>query len=106
MRTIAEWYHTLVEMINNTEYDVLLKTKISNPVVAIVPKDIGTPQRIAIYPKKTKNAGLVIEEDVFNIARVNEMLGEPRRIKGNRPHYNDIPDEIILSVCKIFLFKV
>ena len=103
MRTIEEWYDTLMELTKSTGYDVLIKAKISSPVVAIVPKHRDTPQRIAIYPKKTKNAGLVFENDVFQIPRVKELMGEPNRIKGNRPHYTDISDWTILEVCKAFL---
>ena len=105
MRTIEEWYDTLVELTEGTDYDVLLKTKISSPVVAIVPRGCDTPQRIAIYPKKTQNAGLVFERDVFQLPRVQVLVGEPRRIKGNRPHYHDIPDQVIIEVCKAFLCK-
>ena len=105
MRTIEEWYDTLVELTRGTDYEVLIKTKICSPVVAIVPKNFDTPQRVAIYPKKTKNAGLVFEYDVFQIPRVKELMGEPNRIKGNRPHYTDIPDQTILEVCKAFLIK-
>ena len=104
MKTIEEWYDTLKEMTDNTEYDVIMKTNISNPVVAIVPKCVGTPQRIAVYPKKTQNAGLVIEKDIFSIPRIKNMLGEGR-YHSNRPHYNNVPDEIILEVCRIFLVK-
>ena len=105
MRTIEEWYDTLVELTKNTDYEVLIKTKICSPVVAIVPKGYDTPQRIAIYPKKTKNSGLVFENDVFQIPHVRELMGEPTKIKSNRPHYYDIPDQTILEVCKAFLIK-
>ena len=105
MRTIEEWYDTLVELTKGTDYDVLIRTKISKPVVAIVPQNYDTPQRIAIYPKKTQNAGLVFEDDVFQIPRIQELVGEPRRIKGNRPHYNNIPDQTIIEVCRSFLCK-
>ena len=104
MRTIEEWYDILIEMTNNTGYDVLIKTKISKPVVAIVPRGTDTPQRIAVYPKKTKNAGLVIEKDIFSISKIQNMLGKGRD-HSNRPHYNDIPDEVILDICKTFLMK-
>ena len=103
MKTIEHWYDTLLELTKETEYDVLIRSKISNPVVAIVPKHFDTPQRIAIYPKKTKNAGLVIENDIFSNQSIKKLLGEPGRIKSNRPHYNNVPDEIILDVCKCFL---
>ena len=103
MKTIENWYNLLLELTKNTEYDVLIRAKNSNPVVAIVPKYFDTPQRIAIYPKKTKNAGLVIENDVFYIENIKKLLGEPNRIKSNRPHYNDVEDEIIIEVCKNFL---
>ena len=106
MKTIEEWYDTLTEMTQGTEYEVIMKSEITSPVVAIVLKYFETPQRIAIYPKKTKNAGLVFENDVFRMPKIKDLVGEPKRIKGNRPHYNDIPDEIILEVCKNFLSKV
>ena len=105
MRTIEEWYDILKELTDGTDYDVIIKTKICSPVVAIVPKMVDTPQRIAVYPKKTKCAGLVFEQDVFQIPRVKELVGEPHRVKGNRPHYTDIPDQTILEVCKAFLCK-
>jgi hypothetical protein len=38
-----------------------------------------------------------------DIPNIKDLLGEPKRIKSNRPHYNDVTDEIILEVCKIFL---
>ena len=105
MMTIEEWYATLTKMTENTDYEVLIKTKISSPVVTLVPKGYDTPQRIAIYPKKTQGAGLVIENDIYQMQKIKDLLGEPHRIKGNRPHYNDIPDDTILEVCKTFLYK-
>lgn len=83
-----------------------MKSKISKPVVAIVPRGASTPQRVAIYPRKTQNAGLVFEYDVFQIPRARELVGDPCRIKSNRPNYNDIPDQIIIEVCKSFLSKI
>ena len=56
MKTIEEWYDILTQMTKNTEYDVIIKANISKPVVAIVPRNFATPQRVAVYPKKTKNA--------------------------------------------------
>ena len=103
MRTIEEWYNILVELTENTDFEVLMKTQISSPVVAIVPRGYYTPQRIAIYPKKTQNAGLVFDRDVFEIPHINALMGEPHRDKGNRPHYNNIPDETIIEVCETFL---
>ena len=103
MRSINEWYSILSDMVKGTDYDVLIKENISNPVVAIVPKNIGTPQRVAIYPKETKNAGLVIEMDVYAIPSIRQLLGDDFRDKSNRPHYNDVPDQTIIEVCKIFL---
>ena len=103
MRTIKEWYDTLNAMVKGTDYEVICKSNISNPVVAIVPKGFNTPQRIAVYPKKTTYAGLVFEHDVFEIPRINELMGEPHRDKSNRPHYNRIPDETIIEVCEVFL---
>ena len=104
MKTIERWYDTLVEMTNNTEYDVLIKTEIKNPVVAIVPRGTDTPQRIAVYPKKTQNAGLVIEKDIFDMFKLQSVLGKGRE-HSNRPHYNNVPDDVILEVCKAFLHK-
>jgi hypothetical protein len=103
MKAIEEWHDTLNAMVSGTEYDVIIKQNISHPVVAIVPVNIETPQRIAIYPKKTKDAGLVIEKDVYAIPAVRKLLGDDFRDKSNRPHYNDVPDQTILEVCKIFL---
>jgi len=105
MKTIEDWNQILIQMTENTDYEVLMKEKISSPVVAIVPKYLGTPQRIAIYPKKTQNPGLVIEKDVFEMSKIKELLGEPKRIKSNRPHYYDVEEQKIIDVCKIFLFK-
>ena len=102
---INEWYELLTEMTEGTEYEVIIKTKISNPLVAITPKYRGTPQRIAIYPKKTQNPGGVIEKDVYEMSKIQALLGEPKRIKSNRPHYCDIPEQTIIKVCKIFLLK-
>ena len=106
MKTIKNWYKILIDLTADTEYDVLIKEDISKPVVAIVPKATTTPQRIAIYPKKTKYANLVIEEDVFNISKIKHLLGEPTRRKSNRPHYNSVPDDIIIEVCRTFIFKI
>ena len=103
--TIEEWYNLLKNLSENTSYDVIMKKKIQNPVVAIVPKWRDTPQRVAVYPRKTKNAGLVFENDVFQLPTVRDLLGEPNRIKGNRPHYNNISDQIIFDVCRAFLVK-
>jgi hypothetical protein len=103
MRTIEEWYNTLNDMVEGTEFEIICKPNISNPVVAIVPKGCDTPQRIAVYPKKTTCAGLVFEQDIFEIPRVATLMGTPHRDKSNRPHYNRIPDETIIEVCKAFL---
>ena len=72
MKTIEEWYDILTQMTQNTEYEVIMKANISKPVVAIVPRNFSTPQRVAVYPKKTKNPGLVFENDIFE----NKTLGE------------------------------
>lgn len=103
MNDIREWYDTLKSMVSGTAYDVIIKEDIIHPVVAIVPANMETPQRIAIYPKKTKCAGLVIEMDVYAIPAIRKLLGDDFRDKGNRPHYNDVPDQTIIEVCKIFL---
>ena len=105
MKSIRDWYNILSEMTADTEYEAIMKDDISSSVVAIVPKHYGTPQRIAIYPKKTKNSGLVIEQDVFEMSGVEQLLGEPTRVKSNRPHYNGVSDDVILAVCNIFLHK-
>ena len=105
MRSIEEWYNVLIEITQNTEYDVIIKKNISSPVVAIVPKWQESPQRIAVYPKKTKNPGLVLEEDIYSISKIQTILGEPNRIHSNRPHFTDVSDDIIIAICKIFLMK-
>ncbi len=106
MKTIRDWHDIMTKMTAGTKYEVLTKEDITSPVVAIVPGGIGTPQRIAIYPKKTMNTpGLVIEADVFDLPGVEKLLGTPDRIKGNRPHYQNVSEETILEVCRIFLCK-
>jgi hypothetical protein len=105
MNTIYEWYRIITELVADTGFYVIMKDDISNPVVAILPKGYESPQRVAIYPKKTKDAGLVIELDVLHIHRVYELLGEPARMHSNRPHYNNIPDEVIIEVVKEFLLR-
>jgi hypothetical protein len=105
MNTIYEWYRIITELVADTGFYVIMKDDISNPVVAILPKGYESPQRVAIYPKKTKDAGLVIELDVLHIHKVYELLGEPARMHSNRPHYNNIPDEVIIEVVKEFLIR-
>lgn len=105
MNTIYEWYRIITELVADTGFYVIMREDISNPVVAILPKGYESPQRVAIYPKKTKDAGLVIELDVLHIRRVYELLGEPARMHSNRPHYNNIPDEVIIEVVKEFLLR-
>ena len=103
--TIDEWYDLLKKLIDNTDYDVIMKKQIKNPVVAIVPKWQDTPQRIAIYPKKTKNAGLVLEHDIYSVSRIQLIAGEADRFHSNRPHFNNVSDQNIIDICKIFLLK-
>lgn len=105
MKTIEEWYDTLTEMTEDTDYEVIIKTSISKPVVAIVPKGFDAPQRIAIYPKKTKNPGLVFESDILRLPQIKYFMGDVKRIHGNRPHYNDVPEQTIIEVCNAFLLK-
>ena len=105
MRSIEEWYNVLKEITQNTEYDVIIKKNISNPVVAIVPKWYQTPQRIAVYPKKTKNPGLVLEEDIYSISTIQKIIGAPNRVHGNRPHFTNVSDDIIIAICEVFLMK-
>lgn len=103
--TIEEWYELLEKLTENTDYDVIMKKQIKNPVVAIVPKGYDTPQRIAIYPKKTKNPGLVIEDDIYSISKIQILVGEADRVHSNRPHFNNVSDQVIIDICKIFLRK-
>ena len=103
--TIEVWYNLLKKLTANTDYDVIMKDQIKSPVVAIVPKWCDTPQRIAIYPKKTKNAGLVLENDIYSNSRVSDLVGEADRIHSNRPHFNHVEDDVIIEICKIFLMK-
>ena len=105
MMTIEIWYNLLKKLTENTGYDVIMKDQITKPVVAIVPKWCETPQRIAIYPKKTKNAGLVLEDDIYSNSRINNLAGNVDRVHGNRPHFNHVDDEVIIEICKIFLMK-
>ena len=105
MRSIEEWYNVLKKITQNTEYDVIIKKNISNPVVAIVPKWYQTPQRIAVYPKKTKNPGLVLEEDIYSISTIQKIIGAPNRVHGNRPHFTNVSDDIIIAICEVFLMK-
>ena len=42
---------------------------------------------------------------IFEMSKIKELLGEPKRIKSNRPHYYDVAEQKIIDVCKIFLFK-
>lgn len=106
MKTLEDWVVTLEELFADTEYDVMLNggTK-SKPGVAVVPKGCTTPQRICVYPKKTKGPGLVIEMDIYNVLASKGMLKNPNRIKGNRPHYNDLTDEIVIDAVKAFLMR-
>ena len=103
--TIEEWYNLLKNLSENTSYDVIMKKKIQNPVVAIVPKWRDTPQRVAIYPRKTKNAGLVFEEDVYSVPEIQALAGDADRVHSNRPHFNNVSDEKIIKICKLFLMK-
>ena len=103
--TIEEWYDLLKKLTENTEYDVIMKKQIQKPVVAIVPKWSDTPQRIAIYPKKTKNPGLVLEDDIYSVSKIQMLVGEEDRVHSNRPHFNNVRDQIIVDICKIFLHK-
>ena len=105
MKTIEEWYSLLCDLTANTEYDVIIKKDISHPVVAIVPKWHDNPQRIAIYPKKTKSPGLVIEKDIFFNSKIQAILGEEDREHGNRPHFNNVSEHVVINVCKAFLHK-
>ena len=105
MMTIEVWYNLLKKLTENTDYDVIMKDQIKKPVVAIVPKWCETPQRIAIYPKKTKNAGLVLEEDIYSNSIISTLAGVADRIHGNRPHFNNVDDEVIVEICKTFLMK-
>lgn len=103
VRTLEEWFETLDTLLKGTEYKVINNNaKGSAAGVAIVPREKESPQRIAIYPKKTKGAGLVMEMDVYDKMKDIIPLDEPARIKGNRPHYNDQLDELILKVCELF----
>ena len=105
MMTIEVWCNLLKKLTENTDYDVIMKDQIKKPVVAIVPKWRETPQRIAIYPKKTKNAGLVLEDDIYSNSRITVLAGDADRIHSNRPHFNHVEDEVIIEICKIFLMK-
>ena len=103
--TIEEWYELLKKLTENTDYDVIMKKQIKNPVVAIVPKGHDTPQRIAIYPKKTKNPGLVLEDDIYSMSKIQILAGEVDRVHSNRPHFNNVSAQVIIDICKIFLRK-
>ena len=106
-RDINQWLETLKEMCRDTDYDAVLNgATVSNQGVAIVPKGRKGPQRICVYPKKTKGAGLVIEMDVYKLISQKGILKDYKRSKSNRPHYNDLSDEIIIEACSIFLNKI
>lgn len=105
MKTINEWNDILTEMTSGTDYCVLTKRSITNPVVAIVPKVAATPQIIAIYPKKTQNAGLVLTYEAYDKPKIKLLAGEPHRIHGNRPHFTNVNDQLIIAICRDFLHK-
>lgn len=105
-RTIGEWLHTLNNMCEGTEYEAIENgAKDSAAGVAIVPKNIHTPQKILIIPRKTKGASIAIEMDVYHRIKEIEGINKPCREKGNRPHYKDVSDEVIEDICKVFLGK-
>ena len=103
MKTIKEWHAFLSKLSDGTDFRAIIKEDITNPVVALVPKYLDSPQRIAIYPKKTKNAGLVVEQDVYEVYFIQRMLGGPSRVHSNRPHFKSVEDDIIVAVCSAFL---
>jgi hypothetical protein len=105
-RSLEDWLTLLKELCENTGYKAKMNgAKAGNLGVVIVPAENESPQRIAIYPKKTKEAGLVVEMDVYEKIRHFPGLESHDRIKGNRPHYNSVPDDIIVDVCRTFLNK-
>jgi len=99
--TIDEWLRILGRLCEGTEYDAIING--ASDGIAIVPKITHTPQRVAVYPKKTKNPGLVLEQDIDAAAHRNIEFQEPARIKSNRPHYCDVPENTVLEICKLFI---
>ena len=103
-RNSDQWMNLLQLMFEGSDYDVMMNGGQGNSQgVAIVPKNCCGPQRICIYPKKTKGAGLVIEMDVYNLLSSKGILQEYGKLKSNRPHYGGLSDEIIIEACSIFL---
>ena len=106
-RSLEEWLEDLSNLCNETKFEAIINGGKKNAAgIAVVPRGEKGPQRICIYPKKTKGAGLVLEMDIYKLAQKNCCLRECDRIKSNRPHFGDMTDEIIMDVCKMFVENI
>ena len=105
-RDFDQWLRTLQELTEGTEYEAILNAVKGGKCngIAIVDKGTTGPQRICVYPKKTKGAGLVIEKHVYEKISAKGILPLGRE-HSNRQHYGDLRDEKVLEVCKCFLGK-
>jgi len=107
MRTLEEWYELIGQLCSGTDYEVMYnKAKGSKAGVAIVPAGMSGPQRICVYPRKTKDPGLVLEMDIYDRLASLCELGTPNRVKGNRPHYTEVEEEKIIQVIRHFVGRM
>lgn len=103
-RNLEEWLEDLSNLCDGTNFEAVRNGgKNGAEGIAVVPRGEEGPQRICVYPKKTKGAGFVVEMDVYRLAQKNCNLREYDGIKSNRPHFGDMTDEIIMDVCKMFV---
>ena len=76
-RNLEEWLEDLSNLCGETKYEAVRNGgKNSAAGIAIVPRGEKGPQRICVYPKKTKGAGFVVEMDVYRLAQKNCNLRE------------------------------
>lgn len=105
-RTIEDWLDTLTGICEGTEHDARQnEAKGKNAGAAIVPKGMNSPQRLCVYPKKTKGASLVLEKDVYEMLHNRVEIVSPNRERYNRLYFYDMSDDTIIKLCRIFVGK-
>lgn len=106
MNTLEDWLIVLQDLTDGTDYYAIYNGNAGG--VSVYRKGTGRPQLATVYPKKTQDAGLVIHPDCYPKLNMLDKLTpyrSSRTTKTHLPHYNQVPDQVILEAFRCVVGK-